>query len=106
MSRHQFVRELESAAEHIAEASRADLQVLLRRAALMLRNVSGLSLDPRTDEALDSLAVEIGKAKPDLVETIVSEWLIANAYLPVPCPSFDKSSSLPFDDESAIEGNA
>ncbi|PBB39626.1 hypothetical protein [Mesorhizobium sp. WSM3868] len=97
MSRHQFVHELENAADHIADATRADLQVLLRRAALLLRNVSGLSLDPRTDEALNSLALEMGKAKPDLVETIVDEWLMANAYLPVP---------YALDLESAVEGNA
>lgn len=29
-------------------------------------------------------ALEMGTAKPDLVETIVREWLFANAYLPVP----------------------
>lgn len=97
MSRHQFVHELENAADHIADTSRADLQVLLRRAALLLRNVSGLDLDPRTDEALNSLAVEMGKAKPDVVETIVDEWLVANAYLPVP---------RALDEESAVEGNA
>ncbi|ESY89080.1 hypothetical protein X739_01355 [Mesorhizobium sp. LNHC220B00] len=33
MPRHQFVQELEHTASHIADASRADLQVLLRRAA-------------------------------------------------------------------------
>ncbi|WP_348627037.1 hypothetical protein [Mesorhizobium sp. WSM3873] len=74
MSRHQFVHELESAADHIADAPRADLQVLLRRAALLLRNVGGLSLDPNTDEVLNGLAAEMGKAKPELVETIVGEW--------------------------------
>lgn len=78
MSRHQFVRELESAADHIADASRADLLVLQRRAALLLRNIGGLSLDPRTDEVLNGLAAEMGKAKPELVETIVDEWLVAN----------------------------
>ncbi|WP_348642817.1 hypothetical protein [Mesorhizobium sp. B2-6-2] len=71
MSRHQFVHELESTADHIADASRADLQVLLRRAALLLRNVGGISLDPRTDDVLTDLAAEMGTAKPDLVETIV-----------------------------------
>ncbi|RUW52988.1 hypothetical protein EOA32_10925 [Mesorhizobium sp. M1A.F.Ca.ET.072.01.1.1] len=97
MSRHRLVHELESAADHIADASRADLQVLLRRAALLLRNVGGLSLDPKTDEVLNSLAAEMGKAKPDLVETIVGEWLVSNAYLPVP---------RELDEESAVEGNA
>jgi len=94
MSRHQFV---ESTADHIADASRADLQILRRRAALLLRNVGGLSLDPRTDDALTSLAAEMGSAKPDLVETVVGDWLVANAYLPVPHA---------LDEESTVEGNA
>lgn len=97
MSRHQFVHELESVADRIADASRADLQVLLRRAALLLRNVGGLSLDPKTDEVLNGLAAEMGKAKPDLVETIVDEWLVANAYLPAP---------RQLDEETTVEGNA
>lgn len=97
MSRHQFVHELESVADRIADASRADLQVLLRRAALLLRNVGGLSLDPKTDEVLNGLAAEMGKAKPDLVETIVDEWLVANAYLPIP---------RQLDEETTVEGNA
>ncbi|RUV41834.1 MAG: hypothetical protein E5X23_27715 [Mesorhizobium sp.] len=96
MSRHQFVRELESAADHIADASRADLQVLLRRAALVIRNAGGIGLDPRTDDALTSLAAEMGRAKPDLLETIVGEWLVANAYLPVPHA---------VDEESTVDGN-
>ncbi|AZO36328.1 MAG: hypothetical protein EOS81_15925 [Mesorhizobium sp.] len=95
MSRHQFVHELESTADHIADASRADLQVLLRRAALLLRNVGGINLDPRTDDALTSLAAEMGAAKPDLVETIVGEWLVANSYLPVHA----------VDEESTVDGN-
>ncbi|WP_318012327.1 hypothetical protein [Mesorhizobium sp. CA10] len=45
----------------------------MRRAALLLRNVGEISLDPRTDEALTGLAAEMGTPKPDLVETIVGE---------------------------------
>ncbi|TIU00759.1 MAG: hypothetical protein E5W55_02075 [Mesorhizobium sp.] len=97
MSRHQFVNELESAAAHIADTSRADLHVMLRRAALVLRNVSGFSLDPRTDEALTSLAAEMGEAKSDLIETIVGDWLVANAYLPVP---------RQLDEDSTVDGNS
>ncbi|MER9227724.1 hypothetical protein NKI39_19170 [Mesorhizobium sp. M0664] len=92
MSRHQFVQELESAADHIADASRTDLQVLLRRAALLLRNVGGIALAPGIDEVLNGLAAEIGKPKLDLVETILDEWLMANAYLPVP-QALDEESS-------------
>lgn len=97
MSRHQFVQKLERAADHIGDASRADLQVLLRRAALLLRNVGGLNLEPRTDEILAGLATEMGKGKLDLVETILDDWLVANAYLPVPHA---------LDEESAVEGSA
>ncbi|WP_246694140.1 hypothetical protein [Mesorhizobium sp. M2E.F.Ca.ET.209.01.1.1] len=78
MSRHQFVQELEQAADHIGYASRADLQVLLRRAALLLRNVGGLAIEPGTDEILNELAAEMGKPKLDLVETILADWLTAN----------------------------
>jgi len=97
MSRHQIVQELESTADHIADASRADLQVMLRRAVLLLRNVSGISLDARTDDALTSVAAEIGTAKADLVEAIVGDWLVANAYLPVPHA---------LDEESDVKGTA
>ncbi|TRC72048.1 hypothetical protein FJV83_31485 [Mesorhizobium sp. WSM4307] len=97
MSRHQLVHDLESTADHIADASRADLQVMLRRAALLLRNVHGIAIEPRTDEILDGLAAETGTAKPDLIDTILADWLTANAYLSVPHP---------LDDDSAVEGNA
>ncbi|WP_306462627.1 MULTISPECIES: hypothetical protein [unclassified Mesorhizobium] len=83
--------------DQIAEISRADLQVMLRRAALMLRNVTGLVLDPKVEEPLAGLAAEMGLSKSELVRTIVGEWLMANAYLPVP---------YALDDESAVEGNA
>lgn len=65
MSRHQFVHELENTADHIADTPRADLQVMLRRAALFLRNVGGIAIEPRTDEILNGLAAEMGTGKPD-----------------------------------------
>ncbi|WP_245430767.1 hypothetical protein [Mesorhizobium sp. WSM3868] len=43
---------LDSAADRIADMSRADLQVMLRRAALMLRNVTALVLDPKVEQSL------------------------------------------------------
>ncbi|MDX8501939.1 hypothetical protein RFM99_26440 [Mesorhizobium sp. VK4C] len=97
MSRHQFVHELESAADRTADVPRADLQVMLRRAALMLRNVTGLVLDPSVEESLSGLAAEMGLSKAELVRTIVGDWLVANAYLPVP---------YALDEESAVDGNA
>lgn len=40
MARQSIAEELENAADRIADISRADLQIILRRAALMLRNAS------------------------------------------------------------------
>ncbi|TIW28826.1 MAG: hypothetical protein E5V63_03745 [Mesorhizobium sp.] len=97
MSRHDIAADLESTASQIAEVSRADLQVMLRRAALMLRNVAGLVLEPSVQEALSGVAEEMGLTRADLIRTIVSDWLVANAYLPVP---------YALDEESAVEGNA
>ena len=62
MTRHDIASELEGAASQIGDMSRADLQVLLRRAALMLRNVTGLVLEPRVEESLAGLAEE--RAEP------------------------------------------
>ncbi|RWG58674.1 MAG: hypothetical protein EOQ64_07325 [Mesorhizobium sp.] len=97
MSRHDIAADLESAASQIAEVSRADLQVMLRRAALMLRNVTGLVLEPNVQEPLSNVAEEMGLTRADLIRTIVSDWLVANAYLPVP---------YALDEDSTVEGNA
>lgn len=63
MTRLSIVEELENAADSIADMSRADLQIMLRRAALMLRNVAGLPLEPATEDALNSIAAEM-KIRP------------------------------------------
>ncbi|WP_348639560.1 hypothetical protein [Mesorhizobium sp. M1E.F.Ca.ET.045.02.1.1] len=63
----------------------------------MLRNVTGLVLDPKVEESLSGLADEMGLTKPDLIRTILSDWLVANAYLPVP---------YALDEESAVDGTA
>ncbi|TGQ20035.1 MAG: hypothetical protein E5V67_09290 [Mesorhizobium sp.] len=97
MSRMTIASEMEAAADQIAEISRADLQIMLRRAALMLRNVIGLALEPSVEDPLSTLAAEMGLSKPELVRTIISDWLVANAYLPVP---------RALDEERAVEGSA
>ncbi|RUU01746.1 hypothetical protein EOD23_20925 [Mesorhizobium sp. USDA-HM6] len=97
MTRIAFARELESASDAIADISRADLAIMLRRAAIRLRNADGVDLEPRTEDALTTIASEMDIPKGDLVARIVREWLEANAYLPVPHV---------LDDESATEGNA
>lgn len=96
MARISIADELESAANRIADMSRPDLQIILRRAALMLRNVAGVPLDPATEEALNSIAAEMKIGRSDLVQIVLREWLETNAYLPV----------HEFDDDSETEGRA
>lgn len=96
MTRLSIAEELESAADRVADMSRADLQIILRRAALILRNVSGVPLDPATEEALNSIAVEIKTDRSNLIRIIVREWLETNAYLPV----------RQIDEESETDGSA
>ncbi|MFK0692235.1 hypothetical protein ACFX5Q_29200 [Mesorhizobium sp. IMUNJ 23033] len=83
MTRLSVAEDLESAADRIADMSRADLQVILRRAALMLRNVAGVPLEPSIEEALSSLAAEMEIGRSDLIQIVLREWLEAKAYLPV-----------------------
>ncbi|RVB97418.1 hypothetical protein EN884_38220, partial [Mesorhizobium sp. M7A.F.Ca.AU.001.01.1.1] len=68
MTRLSFAEELESAADRIANMSRPDLQIILRRAALMLRNVAGVSLEPATEDALNSTAAGMKKGRSDVIQ--------------------------------------
>ncbi|MES0110052.1 hypothetical protein [Mesorhizobium sp. M0013] len=83
MTRMSFAEELESAADRVADMSRPDLQIVLRRAALVLRNVTGVSLEPATEDALNSIAAEMKVGRSDLIQILLREWLETNAYLPV-----------------------
>ena len=78
-----FANELEKAASQIADVSRADLQILLRRAALRLRNVPGLTLDADVDAAVDFLAAEMNLPRAEVLQTIIRDWLIGGGRLPV-----------------------
>ena len=83
MTRLSIAEELESAADRVADISRPDLQIILRRAALMLRNLAGVPLDPATEDALNSIAAEMKVGRSDLIQIVLREWLETNAYLPV-----------------------
>ncbi|MBB4297214.1 putative DNA-binding protein [Rhizobium leguminosarum] len=74
---------LEDAADRIADVSRPDLQIMLRRAALLLRNSGSIAFDEDIEEALRDLSGEFGKTRNDTVRYIVREWLETNTYLPV-----------------------
>ncbi|MBY5454360.1 MULTISPECIES: CopG family transcriptional regulator [Rhizobium] len=74
---------LEDAADRIADISRADLQIMLRRAALLLRNSGSIAFEDDMEEALRDLSGEFGKTRNDTVRFIVREWMEKNTYLPV-----------------------
>jgi hypothetical protein len=75
---------LEDAADRIADISRPGLQIMLRRAALRLRNAAGVSMDDDVEEALRDLASEFEVTRNDTIRYIVREWMEKNTYLPVP----------------------
>ncbi|MGO8301046.1 CopG family transcriptional regulator [Rhizobium ruizarguesonis] len=74
---------LEDAANRIADVSRPDLQIMLRRAALLLRNSGSIAFEDDMEEALRDLSGEFGKTRNDTIRFIVREWMEKNAYLPV-----------------------
>lgn len=96
MTRISFAQELESAADRVAHMSSPDLQIILRRAALMLRNVAGVSLEPATGDALDAIAAGMNVDRSDLIQIVLREWLETNGYLPV----------RTVDEESETDGSA
>ena len=87
---------LEDAADRIADIYRADLQIMLRRAALLLRNSGSIAFDDDMEEALRDLSDEFGKTRNDTVRLIVREWMEKNTYLPV----------HEFDEDSDVDGEA
>jgi hypothetical protein len=47
------------------------------RAALMLRNVGSIALDPTMEEALEAIAIEMNVGRSDLIRMALREWLEA-----------------------------
>ncbi|MGO8150447.1 CopG family transcriptional regulator [Rhizobium leguminosarum] len=86
----------DNAADRIADISRADLQVMLRRAALQLRNAAGVSMEDDMEEVLRDLACELGMTRNDTIRFIVREWMETNTYLPVRI----------LDEETEVDGHA
>ncbi|TBC42733.1 CopG family transcriptional regulator [Rhizobium ruizarguesonis] len=74
---------LEDAADRIGDISRPDLQIMLRRAALRLRNAAAVSMDDQVEEVLRDVAGELGLTRSDTIRFIVREWMEKNTYLPV-----------------------
>ncbi|AYG60282.1 CopG family transcriptional regulator [Rhizobium jaguaris] len=83
MKTREYAALLEDAANRIADMSRAEFQITLRRTALMLRNSAAVILDGDAEDAVASIADELGMTRNDMIRYIVNEWLEKNAYLPV-----------------------
>jgi len=74
---------LEDAADRIADISRPDLRIMLRRAALRLRNAGDISMDDDVEDVLRDLAGELDMTRNDTIGFIVREWIEKNTYQPV-----------------------
>lgn len=85
MATANFIEELQRAADRSAEMSGADLKALLRRAALLLRNARGgdVGMEADLEDALEGVAAERRISRPQLLQSIVRQWLIVNSYLPL-----------------------
>ena len=81
--RRSFAQELEEAADQIADVSRADLQIMIRRAALRLRNSGEVTFDPEIDAVIDTLAAESEMQRADVIRTIIKDWMISADRLPL-----------------------
>lgn len=74
---------LEDAANRIEDISTRDLQIMLRRAALVVRNAGSIALDDDVEEVLRDLTGELGLTRNDAIRYVVREWMEKNTYLPV-----------------------
>ncbi len=79
----RFIEHLEAMADRIGDAHSEDLQALLRRAAIRLRNPPGLILDRDVDEIVTSLAREICMSRQEVANRIIREWFEATIEMPL-----------------------
>ncbi|PDS29318.1 CopG family transcriptional regulator [Rhizobium phaseoli] len=96
MTHPDTAAQLEDAADRIGNIPRPDLQILLRRAALRLRNAAAVTMEEDVEEVLRDLAVELGITRNDAIRFIVREWMEKNTYLPV----------HELDEDGEVDGNA
>ncbi|MFU0507921.1 hypothetical protein [Pseudaminobacter sp. NGMCC 1.201702] len=79
-SNHGYAEQLEDAADAVDFISPADLQALLRRAALRLRNTAQLQLDPEWEDALQCVAAAVDFGWNELIRMMVQKWVKAQEY--------------------------
>lgn len=80
-SRELFIRQLEETADNIGDVPRHELQILLRRAALRLRNVSAgaevAALKEDIAKVMDEWAEHRGIRREDAVNEALADWAIS-----------------------------
>ncbi|OWO89365.1 CopG family transcriptional regulator [Rhizobium esperanzae] len=79
----ELLAEKRFAADRIGNIPLPDLQILLRRAALRLRNAAAVTMEEDVEEVPRDLAGELGMTRNDTIRLIVREWMEKNTYLPV-----------------------
>ena len=79
--RRSFAEEFAKAASQIADFSRADLEALLRRVALRIRNSKRLSLEPHVDDIPASIDAGLEIPRAELLSRLLTEWLEDSGYL-------------------------
>jgi hypothetical protein len=96
MSTRKYASLLEDAADRIADISRPDLQIMLRRAALRLRNTGSIALEEDIEKAVADVGAKLGMTRNDLLRYIVREWLISTGNLTIHM----------LEEHSEVDGNA
>jgi hypothetical protein len=87
---------LEDAADRIADIPRPDLLILLRRAALRLRNATTVSMEDDVEDVLRDLVSELGRTREDVMRYIIREWMEKNSFL----------STHELDEDGELDGSA
>ena len=83
MTKRDHILAIEDAADRIADISRADLQIMLRRTAIRLRNSRKIGLNNQIELSLGAVASELGLSREAIVQMAVKEWLERQMYSPV-----------------------
>lgn len=81
MTNRSYADQLDAAADDIERRSLPEVQALLRRAAMRLKNGENLDLPVDVEAALGDFMASTRKPRTDAIGFVMREWLDANGYL-------------------------
>lgn len=81
LPKHLLIAALLEAANNIEDAPKQEVQALLHRAAIGLRNANSSPNELTLDDALSAAAKDMMLSRQDLVPRILREWLHIKGYL-------------------------